>query len=37
MANDYNPINISILKAIEKVAYYHANKPVRKIRAKQNL
>lgn len=30
MANDYNPINISIRKAIEKVAYYYANKPVRK-------
>jgi len=30
MANDYNPINISIRKAIEKVAYYYACKPVRK-------
>jgi Fe-S-cluster containining protein len=30
LANDYNPINISIRKAIEKVAYYYANKPVRK-------
>lgn len=27
MANDYNPINVSIRKAIEKVAYYLANKP----------
>ena len=27
MANDYNPINVSIRKAIEKVAYYFANKP----------
>ena len=27
MANDYNPINVSIRKAIEKVAYYYANKP----------
>lgn len=36
MANDYNPINISIRKAIEKVAYYYANKPVRKPRVKQN-
>jgi len=26
MANDYNPINVSIRKAIEKVAYYYANK-----------
>jgi Fe-S-cluster containining protein len=30
MANDYNPINVSIRKAIEKVAYYYACKPVRK-------
>ena len=37
MANDYNPINVSIRKAIEKVAYYYANKPVRKPKAKQNL
>ncbi len=37
MANDYNPINVSIRKAIEKVAYYCANKPVRKPKAKQNL
>ena len=29
MANDYNPINISIRKAIEKVAYYYENKPMR--------
>jgi len=36
MANDYNPINISIRKAIENVAYYYANKPVRKPNAKQN-
>jgi len=34
MANDYNPINVSIRKAIEKVAYYYANKPVRKTRIK---
>lgn len=26
MANDYNPINVSIRKAIEKVAYYYASK-----------
>ena len=25
LANDYNPINVSIRKAIEKVAYYYAN------------
>lgn len=36
MANDYSPINISIRKAIEKVAFYYSNKPVRKPRAKQN-
>ena len=29
LANDYNPINVSIRKAIEKVAYYYAHKPVR--------
>ena len=29
MANDYNPINVSIRKAIEKVAYYYDNKPGR--------
>ncbi len=34
MANDYNPINVSIKKAIEKVAYYYTNKPVRKLRTK---
>jgi Fe-S-cluster containining protein len=34
LANDYNPINVSIRKAIEKVAYYYANKPVRKSRKK---
>ena len=30
MAEDYNPINVSIRKAIEKVAYYFSNKPIRK-------
>lgn len=30
LANDYNPINESIRKAIEKVAYYYENKPKRK-------
>lgn len=30
LANDYNPINVSIRKAIERVAYYYSNKPVRK-------
>jgi Fe-S-cluster containining protein len=30
LANDYNPINVSIRKAIEKVAYYYSNKPVKK-------
>ncbi len=35
MANDYNPINVSIRKAIEKVAYYYACKPQRKPRVKQ--
>lgn len=30
LANDYNPINVSIQKAIEKVAYYYSNKPIRK-------
>jgi Fe-S-cluster containining protein len=29
MANDYNPINVSIRKAIEKVAYFYACKPKR--------
>ena len=36
MANDYNPINISIRKAIERVAYYYSNKPIRKPRKKLN-
>jgi len=36
LANDYNPINVSIRKAIEKVAYYYANKPIRKSTAKKN-
>ena len=27
LANDYNPINVSIRKAIEQVAYYYSNKP----------
>lgn len=36
MANDYNPINVSIRKAIERVAYYYANQPVRKPRKKRN-
>ncbi len=36
MAGDYNPINVSIRKAIEKVAYYISNKPVRKPREKRN-
>jgi hypothetical protein len=30
MANDYNPINVSIYKAIQKVAYYFENLPERK-------
>jgi Fe-S-cluster containining protein len=34
MANDYNPINVSIRKAIERVAYYYDNKPVRSRRKK---
>lgn len=37
LANDYNPINVSIRKAIEKVAYYYANKPIRKPRVKPNI
>lgn len=37
LANDYNPINISIRKAIEKVAYYYTNKPVRKRKVTLNL
>jgi len=36
MANDYNPINVSIRKAIERVAYYYSNKPIRKPRIKLN-
>jgi len=36
MANDYNPINVSIRKAIEQVAYYYSNKPIRKPRKKLN-
>ncbi len=34
MANDYNPINVSIRKAIEKVAYYYDCKPKRKPKKK---
>jgi len=37
MASDYNPINVSIRKAIEKVAYYYVNKPIRKSRKKVDL
>lgn len=37
LANDYNPINESIRKAIEKVAYYFSNKPVRKRKVNVNL
>lgn len=37
LANDYNPINVSIRKAIEKVAYYYSNKPVRKRKVTLNL
>jgi len=37
MASDYNPINVSIRKAIEKVAYYYAYKPVRKTKKKAEL
>jgi uncharacterized protein len=36
MANDYNPINISIRKAIERVAYYYSNKPIRRPHKKLN-
>ena len=36
MANDYNPINVSIRKAIEHVAYYYSNKPIRKPKKKLN-
>jgi Fe-S-cluster containining protein len=37
MANDYNPINVSIRKAIETVAYYYANKPLPKSKKKTKL
>ncbi len=37
MANDYNPINVSIRKAIEKVAYYYSNKPLRKPKKRPDL
>lgn len=37
LASDYNPINVSIRKAIEKVAYYYAYKPVRKRKVNLNL
>jgi len=33
MANDYNPINVSIRKAIEKVAYFYANQPRKRKKA----
>lgn len=36
LANDYNPINISIRKAIERVAYYYEHKPSRRVRKKLN-
>jgi Fe-S-cluster containining protein len=36
LASDYNPINVSIRKAIERVAYYYAYKPVRKPRKRRN-
>jgi hypothetical protein len=36
MANDYNPNNVSISKAIQKVAYYYENLPKRKIKALSN-
>jgi Fe-S-cluster containining protein len=36
MANDYNPINVSISKAIQKVAYYYENLPKRRIKALSN-
>lgn len=32
LASDFNPINVSIRKAIEKVAYYYSCKPRRKIK-----
>jgi ribosome-associated protein len=37
MADDYNPINVSIRKAIEKVAYYYACKPPKKGKLTVNL
>jgi len=37
MANDYNPINVSIRKAIEKVAYYFENKPAKKYHKKVGI
>lgn len=37
LANDYNPINVSIRKAIEKVAYYYSNKPIRKPKIKLSI
>lgn len=37
MAEDYNPINVSIRKAIEKVAYFYSNKPKRIRREKPDL
>jgi len=36
LANDYNPINVSIRKAIEKVAYYYENRPRRRKKTGQN-
>jgi len=36
MANDYNPINVSISKAIQKVAYYYENLAYKKKRAISN-
>jgi Fe-S-cluster containining protein len=36
LANDYNLINVSIRKAIEKVAYYFSNKPVSKPKVELN-
>ena len=36
LANDYNPINISIRKAIERVAYFYEHQPVRKRQKKLN-
>lgn len=37
MANDYNPINISIRKAIQKVAYYYENRPRRVKKNQPNI